>query len=98
MVATSTGFLSSPARVMTRMVPRSSLAHVPRFHKMTVACLGVLLILSGCSASAAASTPSAPAQPAATAEGPAGVIAIGGLRWGDITAGTPPGLFDPARR
>src|SRR5690625_4183573 len=94
MVATSTGFLSSPARVMTCMVPRSNLAHVTRFHKMTVACLGVLLILSGFSASAAASTPSAPAQPAATTEGPMVVIGIGGLLWGDITAEKTPALFD----
>jgi len=61
---------------------------------MTVACLGVLLILSGFSASAAASTPSAPAQPAATTEGPVVVIGIGGLLWGDITAEKTPALFD----
>src|SRR5690625_2115721 len=93
MVATSTGFLSSPARVMTCMVPRSNLAHVTRFHKMTVACLGVLLILSGFSASAAASTPSAPAQPAATTEGPVVVIGLGGMLWGVIKDEQKPELF-----
>src|SRR5699024_645346 len=102
-VATSTGFLSSPARVMTCMVPRSNLADVTRFRKAVLLGLCAVVLLSGLGASTAAALPSSSdALPTAesdalpssnSAREPLIVIGVGGLLWSDISFKTTPALF-----
>src|SRR5690625_2870499 len=90
MVATSIGFLSSPARVMTCIVPRSNLADVTRFQKTVIACLGALALLT-----AFAPADEAEVEPDTEIDrGPIVVIGIGGLLWADISRTETPALFE----
>src|SRR5690625_4052696 len=96
MVATSIGLLSSPARVMTCIVPRSNLTDVTRFQKTVIACLGALALMAGFArGDAQQMRPGLESAP--RADGVRVVVSgVGALLWAVISAAESPALFELA--